>query len=591
MHFHGMYQNGTNHMDGAVGLTQCEVPPGSSFTYNFTVSANISSKMSLTLSQVDQPGTYWYHSHIKGQYTDGIRGQFLVHDPESPYKGQYDEEVAFTLSDWYHDQMPNLLSKFISVYNPSGAEPVPDNALMNDTQSFNVSIKPNKTYLFRLTNVGAFAGQYFWIEGHNMSIVEVDGIYTEPMTTNMIYLTAAQRYSFLVNTTNDTTTNFAMIGSMDTDLFDDLPDTLNYNVTGYLVYNETADLPEPALLDAFEPLDDLTLVPQDGMKLLDNVDYSFSLDLTMDDLSDGANYAFFNDITYVSPKVPTLYTTLTSGNLSEEAGIYGDNTNAFFLEKGQVVELVLNNNDPGKHPFHLHGHNFQAVYRGADNEGPYDPTNATLSPVPMRRDTLMVNPGGNFVIRFVADNPGIWLFHCHIEWHLATGLAATMIEAASELQSLSIPADHYQVCKDSKTPYAGNAAGNTLNLLDLSGENKSSAPLPAGFTARGIVALVFSCVAAFLGMAVIAWYVYTIRTLTFTDSETGTDLHRSQRRKPLLQGNELRRLARQLSDDDYVVLRAKRVSYVHFTKQVLCRSRIRFVTTVAQDILPCLWNL
>lgn len=37
LHFHGLYQNGTNHMDGPVGVTQCEIPPGSSFTYNFTV--------------------------------------------------------------------------------------------------------------------------------------------------------------------------------------------------------------------------------------------------------------------------------------------------------------------------------------------------------------------------------------------------------------------------------------------------------------------------------------------------------------------------------------------------------------------------
>ena len=81
-----------------------------------------------------------------------------------------------------------------------------------------------------------------------------------------------------------------------------------------------------------------------------------------------------------------------------------------------------------------------------------------------------------------------------------------MIEAPLELQkTLSIPEDHLQVCRDSATPTIGNAAGNIVDALDLSGENLSPAPLPAGFTARGIVALVFSCVSAFLGMAVIAW--------------------------------------------------------------------------------------
>lgn len=85
---------------------------------------------------------------------------------------------------------------------------------------------------------------------------------------------------------------------------------------------------------------------------------------------------------------------------------------------------------------------------------------------------------------------------------------ATMIEAPLELQkTLTIPQNHFDVCKAAGVPTTGNAAGNTEDLLDLSGENKSPAPLPAGFTARGIVALVFSCVSAFLGMAVISWYV------------------------------------------------------------------------------------
>lgn len=130
--------------------------------------------------------------------------------------GQYDEEVAFTLSDWYHDEMADLLLTFINNKNPTGAEPVPDSALMNDTQNFTVPVQPGKTYLFHLTNVGAFAGQYFWIEGHTMKIVEVDGVYTEPAETGMIYITAAQRYAFLVTARNDTSANFAMMGSMDT---------------------------------------------------------------------------------------------------------------------------------------------------------------------------------------------------------------------------------------------------------------------------------------------------------------------------------------------------------------------------------------
>lgn len=121
-----------------------------------------------------------------------------------------------TLSDWYHEQMPTLIKGFISVLNPTGAEPVPNGALLNDTQNLIVSVQPGKTYLFRIVNVGAFAGQYFWIEGHSMRIVEVDGVWTNASETDMIYLTAAQRCSVLVTTKTDTSSNFAMVGSMDT---------------------------------------------------------------------------------------------------------------------------------------------------------------------------------------------------------------------------------------------------------------------------------------------------------------------------------------------------------------------------------------
>lgn len=76
----------------------------------------------LDLKQVNQPGTYWYHSHNGGQYPDGFRGPILIHDPASPYAGQYEEELVLTLSDWYHKQMPDLIPGFLSpTENPTGA--------------------------------------------------------------------------------------------------------------------------------------------------------------------------------------------------------------------------------------------------------------------------------------------------------------------------------------------------------------------------------------------------------------------------------------------------------------------------------------
>lgn len=139
----------------------------------------------------------------------------IINDPDSPHKDLYDEELILTFSDWYHDLMNPLLAGFLSIANPSGAEPVPDSSLVNETRDLSVPVLPGKTYLVRMINMGAFAAQYVWFEEHTMRIVEVDGIYTEPTDADMIYMTAAQRYSVLITTKNSTDKNFAFVGSMD----------------------------------------------------------------------------------------------------------------------------------------------------------------------------------------------------------------------------------------------------------------------------------------------------------------------------------------------------------------------------------------
>ncbi len=83
-----------------------------------------------------------------------------------------------------------------------------------------------------------------------------------------------------------------------------------------------------------------------------------------------------------------------------------------------------------------------------------------------------------------------------------------MVESPMELQkSTKLTENHLKVCEELGLPTEGNAAGNTVDLLDLTGANKPPAPLPAGFTPKGIVALVFSILSAFIGIAVIAWSV------------------------------------------------------------------------------------
>ncbi|CCC13667.1 unnamed protein product [Sordaria macrospora k-hell] len=516
LHFHGLFMNGSTHMDGASMVSQCPIPRGASFTYDFTI---------------DQPGTYWYHSHTQGQYPDGFRGPFIIHDPKTPF--QYDEELVLTVSDWYHERMSALQPRFMSKYNPTGAEPVPNSALMNDTQDLTIPMIPERTYLFRMANIGAFAGQYIWIEDHNMTVVEMDGVYVHPTETIMVYLSAAQRCSFLLKAKKETSRNFPIIASMDTTLFDTIPPSLNPNVTSYLLYNKTAPMPSPSPLKSFTPLDDTHLRPRDNLDILPLPDQTITLNISMSNLASGANYAFFNNITYVSPLVPTLYTVLSSPNTSEitnNPSIYGTYTHPYILPHNSINQLVLNNLDTGRHPFHLHGHNFQILHRSGADEGPWSRSannSAYNHKAPMRRDTLVVEPNGNAVLRFKADNPGVWLFHCHIEWHMISGLAVTFVEAPEVLQqSLQIPEDHFSACKRQDGKGSGNGNGKDISVVgnaagrgDPEGDPKEwlvldGQPSPPGelhsrFTRGGVVALAISCLTGVLGVAVVGWYGFS----------------------------------------------------------------------------------
>lgn len=506
IHFHGMFQNTTNNMDGPAMVTQCPIPPGYNFTYDFTV---------------DQNGTYWYHCHTDFCYPDGYRQALIVHDSDAFFNDDYEEEFTVTLSDWYHDFVEDI--QFLSLYNPTGAEPVPNSFLFNETQRSSISVKPNTTYLIRLINIGAFVAQYFYIEDHTFKVVEIDGVYVEPAEADTLYISVAQRYSILLTTKNSTDKNYAIVTVADSDLLDVISPDLQLNNTNWLEYNPDAPHPDAVMTvdssSGLVPFDDITLIPYDHMELLPEPDFEINVTVAMDNLNNGWGYAFLNDISFTQPKVPTLYTVMSAGELATNSEIYGEFTHSVVLQHNDVVQLVLNNADTGSHPFHLHGHNFQVIDRAppfgphfydyADGDPvPFDPANHTAFPaIPARRDTFVVPPQGYFVIRFVADNPGVWMFHCHIDWHLSQGLAMLLIEAPTQIQQTThIPEQHYDICRAAGVPYQGNAAADTQDFLDLDGQNKQLPFLPSGFTARGIVALVFSCISAFLGMGFIVVY-------------------------------------------------------------------------------------
>ncbi|KAF8989715.1 Fet3 protein [Cyathus striatus] len=450
LHHHGMFFNSTSWFDGAMGVSQCGIPPGQSFTYTVPVDTS------------GQFGTYWVHSHAYGHYVDGLRAPVVIHPTTEHYS--YDAEFTVVLGDWYHQQHDALLTQYLSTSNPDGVEPIPDNALIYFSQNgkylppipgthpdpvtsavgFNqnatLNFQPGKTYRLRVVNTGAFASFAFWIDGHDMTIIEVDGTDVQPSPINTLKVAVAQRYSVLVKARSDTSHNWAIHANMDTEtntltiaMFDVVPPSLN-------------------------PMNDISLIP---IKVIPQLKTTRTLILqaNFDLMTDGTNRGIFNNVTYNSPLVPLV--------LSD---IYGPST--FVFNPFDVVDLVVQNADSGGHPFHIHGHQFQIVQRTTDftsSDKSINPPVVEGQKNPMRRDTVQIPAGAGATLRFVADNPGGWFFHCHIEWHLEAGLAVQFIEAPLLAQQRNtLPPELKVQCTADGLPNSGNAAGHQ-STTDLSG--------------------------------------------------------------------------------------------------------------------------
>lgn len=168
----------------------------------------------------------------------------------------------------------------------------------------------------------------------------------------------------------------------------------------------------PGDLSAIASIDDFTIGPLDGLKLFSPVDQSITMQVSYTGKAERRIYLGNN--TYVTPKVPTLYTALTTGSDAWNPAVYGAGANAYLIKSGQIVQIIVQNNDAIEHPMHLHGYDFQVVARGL---GTWDGDEKKLPAVPMRRDTVTTPPAGHLVIRIKTMNPGAWMFHCHMEFH------------------------------------------------------------------------------------------------------------------------------------------------------------------------------
>jgi iron transport multicopper oxidase len=293
---------------------------------------------------------------------------------------------------------------------------------------------------------------------------------------------------------------------MDTVMFDKVPDWLNTNLTSFITYNSSAPLESAGTVDAYHDVNDTSLVPLEVIPM-PPASKTIELEVSFDTMDDGTNHAMFNLVTYNSPLVPAVLSALTLGSNATIAEAYGPQS--FVVDHLDVVDIVIKNADSGKHPFHLHGHKPMLVGRAED----FTSSDPTLNPPlvegqanPMRRDTVQIPSMNSATLRVVADNPGVWLLHCHIEWHLEVGLAIQFVEAPLVMQERNtIPQIIGDQCQTLHLPTSGNAAGHA-SATDLAGLPLGPYPQILGWHPKGIGAMAGCVLTAVIGMATVVWY-------------------------------------------------------------------------------------
>ncbi|KAK5130397.1 hypothetical protein LTR08_002144 [Meristemomyces frigidus] len=488
IHWHGIYQRGTPHMDGTVGITQCAIAPGEKFTYEFNVSG--------------QSGTYWWHSHQGLQSSDGMVGPLVIHGRNQ--KREYTTDRVILVSDHYHDLSSALLVQYLSPDNEN-AEPVPEGGLINGRSIRNCDDYPHRrcdntthnvglttfdleiegSHKLRIINVGAFAEFQFQIDEHELAITEVDGTDVAPIKFHRLNINPAQRYSITVNTSVTAADTFWLRARMITKCFTDAPKTLEPEVRAIVRYSDRLDQQHPVSIDWEEsmPLEcrDMNttdLVPVEVVAAPGAADAFFYFRSNFEIGAYRLSRGFFNSSSWrPDARSPTLLRSidgLSGGNASFTPAAVSDasqgsafiNDAAFDKSRElilqttgvQTIDILVSNFDDGNHPLHLHGYKYFVLAQGHG----YPPqksvmdgiTRDNLQPLydsldlsnPLRRDTASVEAFGWILLRLVADNPGAWAFHCHISWHTEAGLVMQFLTRTDELAKMKVPEANRALC-------------------------------------------------------------------------------------------------------------------------------------------------
>lgn len=431
MHWHGVRQWKTNPMDGTNGITECPLAPGQSRTYTFLAT---------------QHGTSWYHSHHSSQYSDGVWGTIVI---DGPATANYDYDLGvLPVQDWFHE------TAFSTLYKLARAQirgaPIADNVLINGT-NVNATgggayqrntIEKGKTYRLRFVNTGTLDQFKIGLDKHNFTVISVDFVPVMPYRTSWISLAVGQRTDVVFTANQDIDSYWLhVVGQTgcSANRVANAVSIFSYKGANNTVPSNSTRNNAPPTNDCLDPNTDL--IPWVPLNVPNNetIPRSSRLDvgfaLIQNSTSQEQTLVQWNlnkSAIRASWDKPTLQ-YVREGNTS-----YPTNFNLISLPKRNtwsfwVIQAVDTIAPPQPHPVHLHGHDFYVLGAGT---GIYDDSTSLNFVNPVRRDVAVLPAKGYLVLAFYTDNPGAWLMHCHVAWHVDLGFGAQFLERVDEIPAL-----------------------------------------------------------------------------------------------------------------------------------------------------------
>ncbi len=466
LHWHGLFL--PNKEDGVPNLTQMPIKPGTTHLYRFPVI---------------QHGTHWYHSHSGLQEQIGMYGNFVMlkRREDRTFRKDIDDlpSVPVVLSEWtdykpenVHRMLHNATDWFALKKNAvqSYAEAAKaghfktklknewkrmlamdvsdvyyDKILMNGKSESVIKEVDGKTLKggdklrLRISNGGA--SSYFWLRyaGGKITVVANDGNDVEPAEVDRLIIAVSETYDIVVTvpadstayellaTTEDRTNAGSLyIGNGIRQLISPMP-RLKY-FEGMKMMNDmmkmNGELDDMGMNMSLNQMDmNVVMYPEITGEEKKKGSHKNEIDMSNDPNRYNANaLADIVTLNYAMLKSPEK-TTLPdapvkvlkfelTGNMNRYVWSMDNRVvseaDKILVKKGENLRLIIYNGSMMRHPMHLHGHDFRVL----NGHGEYAPLKNIIDIMPMETDTLEFN----------ANVEGDWFFHCHILYHMMSGM-------------------------------------------------------------------------------------------------------------------------------------------------------------------------